>query len=109
MFKVVIIGFVLGVELIFVAAYNPYPHGEVHEVRYHQKERLEAWIDYAQHPSPPTEAAFQKELHLMHKHEDWKIYAALGLLVTLNVIGVYYFLAKFPPVKIRVVKKEDGK
>ena len=31
-------------------------------------------------------------MRLMHKHEDWKTYVALGFLGVLNVVGIYYFL-----------------
>jgi hypothetical protein len=29
---------------------------------------------------------------LMHKHEDWKLYLAIGLLAAINGVAVYYFL-----------------
>jgi hypothetical protein len=92
LFKILLVGFALGFELIFVGTFNPYPHGEIHDVRYRQHERVAAMIDYRLHPSPASEATFHEELRLMHKHEDWKGYAALGLLVALNVVGIYFFL-----------------
>jgi hypothetical protein len=92
-FKILLIGFILVFELIIVGSYNPYPHGEMVDVRYRGRERTEAWMDYRLHPSPGSEARFHEELRLMHKHEDWKGYAALGLLVALN-IGGFYFLLK---------------
>ena len=87
-----LIGFVLGFELLFIGSYNPYPHGEIHDVRYRQHERVAAMIDYQLHPSPATEATFHEELRLMHKHEDWKSYSALGFLVALNIGGIYLLL-----------------
>src|ERR1041385_3897049 len=90
--KILLVGFILGFELIFIGTYNPYPHGEIVDVRYRGKERLTAYMNYHINPSPTTEAKFKEELSLMHKHEDWKTYATLGVLFTFNVIGVYYFL-----------------
>ena len=91
-FKIILIGFVLGFELIFVGTYNPYPHGEIVDVRYRGKERMTAYMDYRLHPSPGTEAKFREEQRLMHKHEDWKGYTALGFLVALNIGGIYLLL-----------------
>ena len=88
-FKILLIGFVLVFELIFVGTYTPYPHGEIVDVRYRGKERTTAYMDYRLHPSPETEAKFHEELRLMHKHEDWKGYAALGILVAVNIGGIY--------------------
>jgi hypothetical protein len=90
-FKLILVSFVLFMELVFVGLYQPYPHGEVSGVRYRNKERVAAMMDYRFHPSPATEATFQEELRLMHKHEDWKKYLALGILVALNLVGIYYF------------------
>jgi len=90
--KILLIGFGLGFELIFVGTCNPYPHGMSHDVSYRHQERLAAWMDSRQHPSPATEARFQDEMRLMHEHEDWKIHAGLGVLVVLNVAGIYLLL-----------------
>ena len=92
LFKILLVGFALGFELIFLAGYNPYPHGETVDVRYRQSEREKAILDYRIHPSPATEAMFYEELRLMHKHEDWKPYAKLGVLFVLNGLGIYCFL-----------------
>ena len=87
-----LVGFALGFELILYVTYIPYPHGEIHDVRYRQHERETAMFDYRLHPSPATEATFHEELRLMHKHEDWKGYLALGLIVAANVAGIYCLL-----------------
>jgi hypothetical protein len=60
-------------------------------VRYRRHEREAALIDHSLHPSSATEARFQEELRLMHKHEDWKIYAMLGLLVALKWVAFIIF------------------
>jgi hypothetical protein len=90
--KILLIGFGLGFELIFVATCNPYPHGMSNQVSFRHAERSTAWLDSRQHPSPASEARFQDELRLMHEHEDWKIHTALGVLVVLNVAGIYLLL-----------------
>jgi hypothetical protein len=77
---------------MFVMMHNPYPHGETIDVRYRGKERMTAYMDYRLNPSPETEAKFHDEMRLMHKHEDWKGYAALGFLVALNIGGIYLLL-----------------
>jgi hypothetical protein len=103
LFKIIVLGFVFGWELIVVGRYTPYPHGEEFEVRYRQKERIMAFSEYNQHPSPATLAVFQKELRLMHKHEDWKNWLAIGLLITLNAFGAYLFLSwKWPAQKMSI-------
>jgi hypothetical protein len=92
LFKILLVGFALGFELIFLGTYNPYPHGEMVDVHYRGHERLAAWFDYHQHPSPTSKATLDDEMRLMHRHEDWKGYVALGLIVVANVAGIYYFL-----------------
>jgi len=91
-FKILLVGFIVGIEYLFVLSYDPYPHGEINDVRYRQSEREDAHYNWATHPTPTTEARWFEELRLMHKHEDWKPYAKLGALVVLNVLGIYYFL-----------------
>ena len=92
-FKLILVCFGLWLESMLVLSHPPYPHGEVFQVSYRQKERVEAWLDYRQHPSPATETTYRAELRLMHSHEDWKIYVGLGALVVLNGFGIYYFMS----------------
>ena len=92
MFKLVLVAFAIWLELMLVVSYQPYPHGEIFAVQYRNQERYAAWNNSIFHPSPTTKAAFQEEMRLMHKHEDWKTYVALGFLGVLNVVGIYYFL-----------------
>ena len=91
-FKILLIGFVLGFELIFVAVFNPYPHGEAFDVRFRHAERVAAFMERTTHPSPESEARWRDELKLMHDHEDWKMHLALGLLVVVNGAAIYLFL-----------------
>jgi len=92
-FKITLIVLALTLEFSFLALFlNPYPHGMMGDVSYRRAERLGAFRDYIQHRSVETKAAFDSEMSLMHRHEDWKMYAALGLLVAINGTVIYYFL-----------------
>jgi len=51
-------------------------HGKILDTRYRNKERVAAFIENIEQPSAQTKANLQKELDLMHKHEDWKTYLA---------------------------------
>jgi len=92
LFKILLIGFGLFFEMYFVGTFQPYPHGEIFAVQYRNQERYSAWTNSAFHPSSTTKAVLQEEIRLMHKHEDWKWDLALGLLVVINAVGIYYFL-----------------
>jgi len=92
LFKMLLVGFAIIFELVILGSYNPYPHGEMVDVRYRGRERLAAYFDYHQHPSPTTKATLDEEFRLMHKHEDWKGYLALGLIVAANIAGIYCLL-----------------
>jgi hypothetical protein len=52
---------------------------------------LAAFRDSKIQPSPETKARFQEELQLMHKHEDWKQYLAIGLFIAANAVWIYYY------------------
>lgn len=67
-------------------------HGMMADAQYRRSERLAAYREYHQHPSPETKDAFNEEMRLMHKHEDWKWESALGLFVVFNGVGIYYYL-----------------
>jgi hypothetical protein len=92
-FKIALVAAVVILEFLFVTMFcNPYPHGMIADVSYRHTERLVALRDYMEHHSADTRAAYDRELALMHQHEDWKGYLALGLLVAANVAAVYFFL-----------------
>ena len=92
-FIITLIGLALILEFLFLALFcNPYPHGEAFDVRFRHRERVLAFADYVQHRSPESKATWEQELRLMHDHEDWKMYLALGLLVAINGAAVYFFL-----------------
>jgi hypothetical protein len=76
----------IGSEILFGMS-----HGMMADARYRRSERLAAFFDYHEHPSPETKAKFQEEMRLMHKHEDWKAYLAIGLFVVVNGVWIYYF------------------
>ncbi len=91
--KTTLAAIVLILELLFVIMFgNPYPHGMVADVRYRHTERFVALRDYMEHHSADTKAAYDRELALLHKHEDWKEFLTLGLLLAANVAAVYFFL-----------------
>ena len=75
-----------GSELLFGMS-----HGMMADARYRRVERLAAFRDSIEHPSPATKAAFQDEMRLMHRHEDWKWQLVLGILVVINGVGIYYY------------------
>jgi hypothetical protein len=62
-------------------------------VSYRHEERLKAYRDYLRDGSPDTKAVFDREMDLMLKHEAWKIYLSLGLIVIADGIGIYYFIS----------------
>ena len=66
-FKILLIGFVLGFELLAYLQWNPYPHGETVDVAYRRKERMAAQLDYYQHSSPATKARFDEEMRLIRR------------------------------------------
>ena len=93
-FKFTLVAIALILEFLFLAFFcNPWPHGEMGDVRFRHQERLTAFFDYHYHPSPTAKATFDEEMRLMHRHEDWKVYLALGLIVVANGAGIYYFLS----------------
>ena len=91
-FKIILIVLALILEFFLAHICNPYPHGMMGDVSYRRAERLGTFRDYMRLRSTDTKAAFDKEMILMHRHEDWKIYAALGLLVAINGTAIYWFL-----------------
>jgi len=54
-----------GSELLFGRS-----HGPIADARFRRQERLAAYFEYNNHPSPATKAAFKEELRLIHNHED---------------------------------------
>jgi len=90
-----IIALTVILELLFVTMFwNPYPHGMIADVSYRHTERFAALRDYMEHQSADRKAALDRELALMHRHEDWKMYLALGLLLAANVAACYFFLRR---------------
>ena len=91
-FKLVVVGAVLWLELLFFLMHNPYPHGDIVDVPYRQKPRLAAHWAYLREPSPATRAAFDAELRRMRGYEHVCLAVTLGLVVAANGVGIYYFL-----------------
>ena len=84
MLELVVLEF--GSELLFGMS-----HGAMADTHFRRQERLAAFADYHNHPSPDTKATFDEEMRLMHKHEDWKLYLGLGLFIVINGAGIYYY------------------
>ena len=82
----------LGEILVLSFFCDPYPHGEAWDVSWHRQERSAAFFDYVQHQSPTAKAAWEQELRSLHRHEDWKAYLALSLLIAINWAAIYFFL-----------------
>ena len=66
-------------------------HGAMVDTSFRRHERIAAFFDYHNHPSPATKATFDNEMRLMHRHENWKLYLALSLFVVINGAGIYYY------------------
>jgi hypothetical protein len=91
-FKLIVVGAVLWLELLYFVMHNPYPHGDIVDVFYRQKSRLAAHGAYMREPSTVTKAAFDSELRRMRAYERIRMVVSLGLVVAANGVGVYYFL-----------------
>ena len=89
-FKFALVGFVLIFELLFLGAYNPYPHGDIVDIRYRQKERLAVFTESRLHPSPASQAAFTTELTRMRRYERAVMIVTLGLMLGADALGIYY-------------------
>ena len=66
--------------MLLPSIYNPWPHGEVLEVRYRQNERLSAYRDFRQHPTAETKAAYYVEYRRMRNYVFWVTAATLAVL-----------------------------
>jgi hypothetical protein len=91
--KLVVVGMALWLELLYFGVfYNPYPHGTIVDVPYRQKERHAAHWDYLLHPSPVSKVAWEQELMRMRGYIRLLGTLKLGFLITVNGIGIYYFV-----------------
>lgn len=90
--KLIIVGVVLWIELLFVTFHNPYPHGPIVDVWYRQSERHAAHSNYVQHPSAETRAVFDVELKRMRRYVTVVTILKLTVLVAVNTVGIYCFL-----------------
>jgi hypothetical protein len=94
-FKVLVIILALCFELIVLEFGSNMvfrSHGMMADAKYRREERLAAFWNYQEHPSPATKGAFQEELRLMHNHEDWKWQTALILFAVINGTWIIYYL-----------------
>jgi hypothetical protein len=67
-------------------------HGEVLDEAYRHDERFATLAAKSEHPSPATEAAFDREVDLLHEQMQRRGLTHLVLLLVLNGAGIYLFL-----------------
>jgi len=94
--KVFIVLLVIFLELAILQILNVGGHGMMADTKYRHTERLAAYREYHEHPSPETKAAFRTEMRLMHAHEDWKGEVFLASLLIANGIGFYFYFRRNP-------------
>jgi hypothetical protein len=91
--KLAVVGIALWFEFLLITClYDPYPHGQILDVPYRQKERLAAIQVYRLNPSPAAKATRDEELRRMRGYVGWMTILRLGFLVAVNGIGIYYFV-----------------
>ena len=94
-FKLVVVFLALILELVVLEIGSEMlfgmSHGAMVDTPFRRHERLAAFREYQELPSPATKAAFNEEMRLMHKHEDWKLYLGLSIFLVLNGAGIYYY------------------
>jgi hypothetical protein len=87
-----IVGVGLITQVFYLGTCNPYPHGDIVDVPYRQKERLAALHDSNLLPSPASRAALAEELRRMRNYERLTGGVLLGFLAAANGIAIYYLL-----------------
>jgi hypothetical protein len=91
--KLTLLVLVLFVQLMLLPSiYNPWPHGEVLEVRYRQEERLSAYWDFRQHPTAETKAAYYVEYRRMRNYVFWVTVATLAVLAVPDWAVIHFIL-----------------
>ncbi len=96
--KVAIILVVIFAELIWLILRPRISlHGEVLDEQYRRKERFAALVARSQNPSSEAEAAFNREVELLHAHMQRRNVAGTVLLVVLNGVGTCCFLCLWKP------------
>ncbi len=71
-------------------------HGEVLDEAYRHDERFATLVAKSQHSSLETEAAFNREVDLLHAHMQRRGLGYLALFLILNASGIYLFLRYEP-------------
>ena len=88
----VVVSLVLFVQLLYFVGHNPYPHGDIVDISYRQKERLAAFWDDKQHPSPDAHAKLLVELKQMRRYELVMMILKGSALLTVDAFGIYYLM-----------------
>ena len=90
--KVVLILVVILAQLAWLVRPRISLHGEVLDEAYRHGERFATLVAKSEHPSPETEAEFNREVDLLHEHMQRRGLAHVALLLVLNGAGIYLFL-----------------
>lgn len=90
--KVVLILVVVFAQLAWLIRPRISLHGDVLDEAYRHDERFATLVAKSQHPSPETEAAFNREVDLLHAHMERRELGYFALFLVLNGSGIYLFL-----------------
>jgi hypothetical protein len=88
----VIVAVVLFLQFLYFVGHNPYPHGDILDVSYRRKERMSAYWENAQHPSPEAHAKLAVEMKKLHRYELVTGAATLAILLTIDGFGIYFLM-----------------
>jgi hypothetical protein len=89
--KIVLILVVVFVEFAWIVRPRISLHGDILDERYRRSERFATLVAKSQHPSPEAEAAFKREVEMLHAYMDRREKITFALLLALNTAGIYWF------------------
>ena len=89
--KIILIVFAVLAQFAWITYPRISRHGQVLDEPYRRSERFSTLVAKSQHPSPEAEAAFNREVDLLHAHIARREHATFALLLILNA-GVIYWL-----------------
>jgi len=87
--KKVFIVLAFAFQLLVAAAilFDPL-HGPF-DSEYRHEERVKAYLDWKQNPSPSSKSVYEEEMRLVHSHLD-KRNAAIVVILVLEAVGIDY-------------------
>ena len=96
--KLLAVSLVLILQVSYIFDLTPTNiHGEILDISYRRKERMAAFWDDRQNPSPEAHAKFLMELKRMHRYELVIIILKGGVLLTIDVFGIRYLMRREEP------------